>query len=298
MDLPSLRMFQAVAEARSVTRAAERLHCVQSNVTARVLGLERELGVKLFQRQPRGMVPTPAGNVLLGYTRRLLALAEEAGRAAREAEGNGGPFTLGSMETTAAVRLPGALAALQRELPRATVTLRTGPSRDLVREVLAGRVDAALVAGQVDHPDSRERAALLRDARRRHHTGAAAAQATRRARAAGIPQRLLVRARAEEWLRREGSPSFQVMELGTLEGILGCVAAGMGLTVLPRAVVERPAYRGGIRAHPLPPELAEAPTCLVRRRDAHPLRAVAALAEILRRQDYNDYRDRRHRSRA
>src|SRR5512138_2687054 len=99
--------FAAVAEARSVTRAAERLHRVQSNVTAHVLGLERELGVKLFHRQPRGMVPTPAGNVLLGYTRRLLALAEEARRAAQEAEGNGGPFTLGSMETTAAVRLPG-----------------------------------------------------------------------------------------------------------------------------------------------------------------------------------------------
>ncbi len=63
MDLSSLRMFQAVAEARSVTGAAERLHRVQSNVTARVLGLERELGVKLFQRQPRGVVPTPAGNV-------------------------------------------------------------------------------------------------------------------------------------------------------------------------------------------------------------------------------------------
>jgi DNA-binding transcriptional LysR family regulator len=285
MDLPSLRMFQAVAEARSVTRAAERLHCVQSNVTARVLGLERELGVKLFQRQPRGMVPTPAGNVLLGYTRRLLALAEEAGRAAREAEGNGGPFTLGSMETTAAVRLPGALAALQRELPRATVTLRTGPSRDLVREVLAGQVDAALVAGQVDHPD------LASERLYSETLVAVTTRARRRLRPLGEPVLLAFRsgcsyrARAEEWLRREGSPSFQVMELGTLEGILGCVAAGMGLTVLPRAVVERPAYRGGIRAHPLPPELAEAPTCLVRRRDAHPLRAVAALAEILRRQD-------------
>lgn len=284
MDLSSLRMFQAVAEARSVTRAAERLHRVQSNVTARVLGLERELGVKLFQRQPRGMVPTPAGNVLLDYTRRLLALAEEAGRAAREAEGSGGPFTLGSMETTAAVRLPGALAALQRELPRATVTLRTGPSRDLVREVLAGRFDAALVAGQVDHPD-------LTSERLYSETLVAVTARARRLRPLGEPVLLAFRsgcsyrARAEEWLRREGSPSFQVMELGTLEGILGCVAVGMGLTVLPRAVVERPPYRRGIRAHPLPPELADAPTCLVRRRNAHPLRAVVALAEILRRQD-------------
>lgn len=283
MDLASLEVFRAVAETGGVTRAAERLRCVQSNVTARVLGLERELGTRLFDRRPRGMALTSAGRVLRDYAERLLALADEAARAVREAEGRGGPFTLGAMESTAAVRLPRALAALARQLPGASVTLRTGPTQELVRDVLAARVDAALVASPVEHPD------LTAEPLYCETLVAVTARGRRRLLPLRDPVLLAFRtgcsyrARAEEWLRRTGSPDFRVVELGTLEGILGCVAAGMGLAVLPRAVVERPPHRGRFRIHRLPEAIAAAPTCLVRRKGAHPTRAVTALGDILRR---------------
>src|SRR5262245_41552731 len=88
LELSDLRLFKAVAETGGVTRAAARLHCVQSNVTARIKRLEADLGVELFVRAPRGMSLTPEGRRFLDYADRLLALAEEA-RAELSAEPRG-----------------------------------------------------------------------------------------------------------------------------------------------------------------------------------------------------------------
>ncbi|MBF9267295.1 LysR family transcriptional regulator, partial [Paracidovorax cattleyae] len=81
MDLSALEIFRAVAAEGSVTRAAERLGRVQSNVTTRVQQLEEQLGATLFLREGRRMALTPAGTSLVAYADRLLALAEEARQA-------------------------------------------------------------------------------------------------------------------------------------------------------------------------------------------------------------------------
>ena len=75
MDFAALEIFRAVAQEGSVTRAAERLGRVQSNVTTRVQQLEEQLGATLFLREGKRMVLTPAGEALRGYADRLLALA-------------------------------------------------------------------------------------------------------------------------------------------------------------------------------------------------------------------------------
>src|SRR5215472_1369355 len=78
MDLAELRIFTAVVREGGVTRAAERLHRVQSNVTTRIRQLEDKLGTALFIRDGKRLHLTPSGQVLLGYADRLLALADEA----------------------------------------------------------------------------------------------------------------------------------------------------------------------------------------------------------------------------
>src|SRR5262245_10883722 len=105
MDLGDLRIFVAVAREGGITRAAERLHRVQSNITTRVRQLEQELGVALFIRSGKRLHLAPAGQVLLGYAERLIDLAREAREAVQDAMPRG-PFRLGAMESTAAVRLP------------------------------------------------------------------------------------------------------------------------------------------------------------------------------------------------
>src|SRR5688572_9870838 len=125
MELADLTVFRTVVEAGGVTRAAERLHRVQSNVTMRIKKLEEELGVALFAREGRRMQLSAAGKVLLGYAERILSLAEEA----REAVVDGAPrgvLRLGAMESTAAVRLPGPLSRLHRKVPELAVELHTG----------------------------------------------------------------------------------------------------------------------------------------------------------------------------
>ena len=81
MDLAALEIFRAVVEAGGITRAAERLHRVQSNVTTRIRQLEQSLGVDLFVRDGRRMVLTPSGQTLFDYACRILSMTEEARQA-------------------------------------------------------------------------------------------------------------------------------------------------------------------------------------------------------------------------
>src|SRR5258708_20316527 len=85
MDLSALHIFRSVAEAGGVTRAAEKLNRVQSNVTTRVRQLESELGVDLFVREGKRLHVSPAGKLLLDYAERLIHLAREARQAAHDA---------------------------------------------------------------------------------------------------------------------------------------------------------------------------------------------------------------------
>ena len=124
-ELSNLHVFRTVVSSGGVTRAADRLHRVQSNVTTRVRKLEEDLGVELFVREGRRLQLSPAGNVLLGYADRLLALASEARKALHES-GPRGVLRLGSMESTAAARLPRPSAWLAKRHPALTVELRTG----------------------------------------------------------------------------------------------------------------------------------------------------------------------------
>ena len=78
MELSDLHVFRTVVEAGGITRAAEKLNRVQSNVTTRIQQLEEQLGVALFIREGKRMHLSPAGKVMLGYAERLLELAREA----------------------------------------------------------------------------------------------------------------------------------------------------------------------------------------------------------------------------
>src|ERR1044071_3513082 len=84
MDLSDLEIFRAVVQAGGVTRAAEKLNRVQSNITTRVRQLEEELGVELFIRNGKKLHLSPAGTILLGYAERLIDLAEEARNAVHD----------------------------------------------------------------------------------------------------------------------------------------------------------------------------------------------------------------------
>ena len=153
MELSDLLTFSTVARLGGITRAADELNTVQSNVTQRVKALEAEIGTALFERHSRGMTLTGAGRRLLPYAQRMAALSREALLAARDDGEPKGPLAIGSMETTAAVRLPSLLAEFHRRFPAVRLTLRTSTTADLVAGVLNGTFDGAFVAGPIDHAE-------------------------------------------------------------------------------------------------------------------------------------------------
>jgi DNA-binding transcriptional LysR family regulator len=288
MELSDLQTFAAVARAGGITRAAEELNTVQSNVTQRVKALEAEIGTPLFERHSRGMTLTSAGKRLLPYAQRMAALSREAVLAARDDGEPNGPLAIGSMETTAAVRLPPLLADFHRRCPAVRLTLRTAPTADLVAAVLDGTLDGAFVAGPIEHADlvttSAFREELVLVSARRW-----ASLAELRAGTPGSGPTALAfrtgctyRQRLEQIFVELGWPSAARFELGTLDGMIGCAAADMGVTLLPRAVVEASAMKGSVSAHTLKPDHARVETLFIQRRAGHQSSALASFVSCLK----------------
>lgn len=288
MELIDLLTFSAVARTGGITRAAEELNTAQSNVTQRVKALEAEIGTALFERHSRGMTLTGAGRRLLPYAQRMTALSREAVLAARDDGEPKGPLVIGSMETTAAVRLPALLAAFHRSFPAVRLSLRTATTADLVAAVLDGSLDGAFVAGPIEHADLTSTVAFREElvlVTARHVKDLAALRA---ATPESGPTALVFRTgctyrqRLEQVLTEFGWPSAARFELGTLDGMVGCVAAGMGVTLLPRAVVGR---NDDVSIHSLSSAQSRVETLFITRRAAHEYSALRGFVSCLNKQD-------------
>ncbi|MFJ6997549.1 LysR family transcriptional regulator [Streptomyces sp. NPDC003090] len=162
MDLRQLEYFVAVAEERNFTRAAERVHISQSGVSARVRGLEKELGAELFDRSARTVTLTAAGEAALAHARAALAAADALGRAVGEVTGLvRGRLALGMVVGCTLTPLFDALAAFHEAHPGVEVLLREDDSDRLVEAVRAGTLDLALVGTPAPPPEGLEALALL-----------------------------------------------------------------------------------------------------------------------------------------
>ncbi|HYH39411.1 MAG TPA: LysR family transcriptional regulator [Azospirillum sp.] len=285
MDAGDLRVFEAVARLGGMNRAAAALNTVQSNVTARVRALEEELGVPLFHRHSRGVTLTDAGARLLPYAVRVALLLDDARRAAKDDGTPRGALTLGSLETTMALRLPPVLASYAASYPDVDLVLRTGTTAELIRDVLEHRLEGAFVCGPVDHPDLEEETVFREEmVVVTSRPVRSLDELSRR----GDLKIVVFRAgcsyrhRLEAILAQRGVVSLRLLEFGTLDSILACVGAGIGITLLPRAVVARAVRDGLVAAHDLPAADANVETVFIRRGDAFRSSALAAFLDHAR----------------
>jgi DNA-binding transcriptional LysR family regulator len=285
VDTADLKVFETVARAGGMNRAAAELHTVQSNVTARIRALESELGVPLFDRHSRGVALTGAGERLLPYARRVAWLLADAARAARDDGEPRGPLTIGSLETTAALRLSPLIAAYARACPEVDLALRPGTTAELIEAVLDRRLEGAFVCGPVAHQSLIEQTMFEEELCVLAAPGIASLkQATQ----GGIARIVVLRAgcsyrqRLEMLLARRGIAVPRLMEFGTLEAIFGCVSAGLGITLLPRALIGPVWLAGRVSLHRLPPEEAMVSTVFIHRREAHLSSALRAFLDHAR----------------
>jgi LysR family hca operon transcriptional activator len=155
MELRHLRYFVAVAEARSLTVAAERrLHTAQPSLSRQIRDLEMEVGVKLMTRSARGIELTPAGQVFLDHARLALAQVEAAASAARRAANpEQRTLALGFLTGCEPEWLPAVTHVLRNELPNIEITISSQHSPQLADGLATGRLDAAFMRSEQRYPD-------------------------------------------------------------------------------------------------------------------------------------------------
>jgi DNA-binding transcriptional LysR family regulator len=284
IDLTALEIFKTVAEQGGITKAAARLHRVQSNVTTRVKQLEERLGTTLFLRQHRRLVLSPDGRRLLAYADRLLRLSSEAEAAVRN-DTPAGTLQIGALESTAATRLPPILSRYHQRYPDVGIELVTGTTGALIAKVVNHEVEAAFVAEPFSATDLEtepvfsERLVLIAPKgfptiNRPQDIG----HTTLIAFATGCSYRR----RLEAWLGSGRVVPERVMEFGSYHAIVLCVAAGAGIAIVPRSVLDVSVGARHVRVCPLPATIGKAQTRLVRR-PGHQSIALDALRAELRR---------------
>lgn len=285
IDLGALEIFKAVVEQGGITRAAARLHRVQSNVTTRVKQLEDRLGTALFLRQKGRLRLSSEGRLLLDYADRLLHLASEAETALRDGR-PAGTLRLGALESTAAARLPPILSRFHKAYPDVRLELATGTTGALVARVLGREIEAAFVAEPFSATDlevapafTEELVVITPRGHRRIRSPRDLGHATLISFASGCSYRR----RLEAWLAGARVAPSRVMEFASYHAIVACVTAGSGVAIVPRSVLRLSPGVHDLTTHALPSEVGRARTCLVWRAD-HRATALAALRAMLPRQ--------------
>ncbi|MBY5360868.1 LysR family transcriptional regulator [Rhizobium leguminosarum] len=288
MDLSSIEIFLAVASDRSVTKAAKAVRRAPSNVTTRVQQLEEDLGVSLFSRDGKKMTLTREGETFLAYSNRLVALVLEARQAVRPVAPSG-TLRVGTMESTAASRLPAALTQFNQMWPEVSLHLTMGASRDLTRDVLSDALDCALIARppktmrEQDSSFDAELKALemepifveeLLIVLPSGHPSIKSAADLRVGSLAALEPGCTYRRIAENWARK--SSALPTSELGSYHAILASVATGNTAGVMPRSVLDLMHWPTPVQTHQLGP----VETLLVYRRNDRPS-AFNAFHEVL-----------------
>jgi len=285
-----LRTFLAVADAGSVSDAAENLVVSQSAVSASVAGLQRELGVRLLERHGRGVRLTEEGTIYSGYARRILGLLDEALLAARDGHRpERGHVRLAAVPTAAEQVVPAYLATFRDRYPEAQVGVDVGSRDDVFRRLIAHEVDLALAGRPPASSSLVSRAVadnelVLVAAPRLIPSVRGQADSASLARLATMP-----------WLLRElGSGTRETMlgylaehelapaqlTLGANGAVIAGAAAGLGVTLVSRSAVTREISAGQLGVVPAPGTPMHKPWHVVTRAEA-PAPARLFLAHLL-----------------
>lgn len=288
--LEQFETFAEVARAGNVSRAAEHLHLTQPAVSARLQALERDIGVELFVRTPRGMTLTDAGRTLRPYAERAIGQAADARQAIAELRsGKTGELLIAAAPAVSTYLLPGLLKRFQTANPKVRIGVRTGHTEEVLELVLGHEVHVG-IGRPIQHPEAllipvfEDSLILVVSA---SHPFARRGKVRLRELA---QERLILFDRASSYyeltsslLRQAGVVPVSVMELDNVEAAKKMVLQGLGISVLPRMALEaelRSRSLRLVRVSDAPP--VRRPIVAIRRHDAGtPVGPVAGFLAVL-----------------
>lgn len=274
MELISLRTFKAVVDEAGIKGASEKLNTVQSNVSSRIQRLEQELGVRLFQLKGRKLELTANGKLLYGYANQILQLEKQAKDAIRTNEGQY-ELVIGTPETFAAIHLPRALKGLRRDHRHIQPKIYTATSGQLITAVKNNTVDCAFAGGHVINDELVSIPAVVEKmvkvtANDQNYDPILFVRGD----GCGYRQAALA------WQREMGDSEQQVMEMSSVDGILGCVAAGLGYTIIGWEMVSNSRYEDSLTIEPLTAHHANIQISLIYKRDSLLEEGIQTLASF------------------
>jgi DNA-binding transcriptional LysR family regulator len=282
-----LRALTEVIAQGSFTRAAKRLNLAQPTISLQIRELETRLGVRLVERLGKRAFATVAGRELLGYAQRL---AQESDRLMtamrRHRDGFLGQVRVGSSTSALIYHLPPVLARLRREHPNIELVVTTGTTSGVVERLIRNDIDLGVISLPVA-----ERLLDVVPLRTEPMVAIFSAD-TKNLPARVTPQFLLqhtlileyarahVRALIMSWLAGDGEQVHPAMELDNLEAVRRMVAAGLGASVVPAAVVSERHPDAAVVFRPLQPAL-DRTLALAQRRDKENDLALSHVREAL-----------------
>lgn len=271
-----------MAKAGSITKAAQMLNYVQSNVTTRIQALETELGVPLFYRSNRGMSLTPAGEDLLTYADQIIMLLEEAYNKIKYSDSAAGSLKLGSIETAVSPYLLPILKTYQADFPNVQVILTTESTHELLQKVRLGELQGAFIYGEVQeqqlnyHPLFEDELVLISELDRSDSLDSLLS----------LPMLFFEvgcthQERVEQLLRDFHIHHFEMKSFGTMEVIVNSVSAGLGISLLPYSAVKAAEQAKRISCHSLPEAYRKLEIGFVYRSESNYFTSLTKLIELL-----------------
>ncbi|MEO6924862.1 MAG: LysR family transcriptional regulator [Bryocella sp.] len=288
MDLFQLETFLAVAEERSFSRAASRLHRTQPAVSQVVAKLEAELGEMLLDRAARDGTLTDAGHVLREYAEKMLNLRSDAVAALVELRSiHTGTLTIAANEYTCLYLLP-VLDAFRREHPRVKVAVQRALASRIADELVQHSVELGVLSYKPEDPQVKSmvvyRDELVCIVGPQHELALAGKVSIQRLGrepfiAHNVPSPL--RQKVIATFKRHKTPLNMEVELPSLEAIKRFVARGNGVALVPRLTVDGDLNAGALKAIPVPELQMERKLRLVSRRQAALSHAARAFLRVV-----------------
>lgn len=285
MDLQELRYFCAVASERSMSKAAQKLHYAQSNLSTKIMQLEHEIGTPLFYRNNHGVTLTPKGELLLKYATNLLNLAEETMAAMKDNNEARSMLKIGSMESTVITYLSEFLAQFHQKNPYISVQVETGTTENVLQKVLDYKLNGAFISGPIRHPE------LFTKQVRSEKLCLIASECL-------VPggnilemlsQPLLVfphgcsyRKTLEQYMKNEGLTASKVYEFNTLNAIFASVTAGLGTAIFPEACIQQYRMKDSLTVLDIPEEYAFSTTVFVYRKNCYLSNALCSFIDFIK----------------
>ena len=283
MNINDLQIFEAVALSGSFTKAALATFTVQSNVTARIKSLEKELGVQLFLRSSRKVALTQQGAQFIQYARQIQKLVREAKSDLASNEFVNGSLRVGCIETTMALKVPEILRHFEVHFPKVELEFRSEMRNALIRHVLSYELDAAFVSAPVNM-DGLDQISIKEEQLviviPKNGPGLSAILKSEPLKIVVFGEGCVFRERLEAYLTSKGVIQYRTIVLNSIEGIINFVEAGMGISLLPIEVLSEYYPTRAISSHGLSRELATMNTVLIFRKEQIRSRALDAFIRL------------------